>query len=158
MTKRIVIAARYPGDADTIFRNALSFDELRDAMSAIATYDGFPDGGVAEEGATYNVDVTMWGFLKTKGHRIFVERIDKGERILQSRESNPGVERWDHTISIQPDGLAEDGVPEDGSAIWTDTIVIDAGWRSPFVARFARYVYCQRHVRREGEFLKRDIA
>ncbi len=75
------ITARYHGNADDIFREALTFEEMTDAMKGLASYDGLPTGPV-KEGETYAVDVTMWGFLKTKGHVMHIEKLDIKNRVL----------------------------------------------------------------------------
>ena len=140
MPTEVTIIARYAQQADTVFAQALNLSEMKDAMSGIATYDGLPDGTVAQ-GDEYTVDVTLWGFLKTKGHVMRVENLDMRGRILQSREHNPNVKRWDHTLSVQPDGAG---------CLWIDRIVIDAGWNTFGTARFAKYVYSKRHRHRRA--------
>lgn len=140
MPTEITVSAHYNQDADAVFGQALNLAELKDAMSGIATYDGLPDG-VVKEGDELTVDVTLWGFVKTKNHVMKVESLDIAARILQSREHNPKVARWDHTLSVQPDG--------DG-CIWTDRVVIDAGWNTFGTARFAKYLYTKRHTHRKA--------
>ncbi len=139
--RTIEVKATYAADADEMFADAMSFAELRDAMSGLATYEGLPADGLAEQGARHVVDVTMWGWLKTRGHVMEIETVDYESRIAQSREHNPAIKRWDHTISIQP---------ENGKTVWTDTVVLDAGWRTVFVSRFVVYVYTYRHRARKA--------
>ena len=72
---------------------------------------------------------------------MFVEKLDRAARVLKSREHNRSVTRWDHSLSIQPEGQG---------CLWTDRVVIDAergGWAT---ARFARYVYARRHRHRRA--------
>lgn len=141
MAQALVLEARYRGDADAMFAAALDFSEMTDAMKGIAVYENAPEGDIAE-GMTLSLDVTMFGFMKTRGHEITVERIDHANRIIQSRERNPSVRRWDHTISIQAEG--DDGV------LWTDRVEIDAGWQTWGTVRFAGYVYGYRHRTRRA--------
>lgn len=138
MPLRVVITARHAGNADDIFDSALHFDELEAAMAGFAVYEGLPREK-AREGATYVTDVTFWGLIKIKGHTMHVEKVDVAGRIIQSREHGGSIKRWDHTLSVQPDGK---------DAVWTDSVVIDAGWQTPFAARFAAYVYTRRHRHR----------
>jgi hypothetical protein len=147
---RLLVEARYPEDADGVFVSALQFDELKEAMAGLAAYDGLPEGGEAKEGWIYKVDVTMWGVLKTKGHVIRVERLDRRNRRLQSREHNPSVKRWDHELTVEPDGQ--------GGCIWRDSVVLDAGWMTPLTARFARMVYRRRHKRRGAAALSARLS
>jgi hypothetical protein len=144
MTKTIEIVADYHANPDSVFTSALRFSEMAEAMSGIAVYSGFPASDTAEEGETIVVDVTFWRLFKQRGHTMFVERLDRENRILQSRESGNGIKRWDHTLSVQPHGAM---------ARWTDTVVIDAGWRTSLMARFAAYVYLRRHRHRRAAAL-----
>lgn len=122
--------------------------EMKAAMTAIARYQGLPDG-LVQQGDAYTVDVVMWGLLRTKSHVMRAETLDWDARVLQSREHKPGVARWDHTLSLSshPKG-----------SLWTDNIVVDAGWQTPLVARFCRCVYSHRHGARNALSLKRHIS
>ncbi|MCI2399770.1 hypothetical protein [Aliiroseovarius subalbicans] len=147
MTYQVTIEAFYAGDPDQIFSEACQFSELVDAMSSIATYDGLPQGAAAQ-GETYVVDVTLFGLVKNPGHTMFVERLDPVARILQSREHNASVSRWDHTLSVQPG---------DGGTIWTDTVIIEAPRMEWATARFARFVYKRRHKHRRALHIATSI-
>ncbi len=148
MAALVEVTALYDSDPDEVFASALQFDELLDAMSGLAVYEGLPPGTVAEEGKTYTVDVTFWGLIKMKGHVMHVEKLDKANRVLQSRESGNGITRWDHHLSVRP---------ENTCARWVDRIVVEAGWQTPFVARFARFVYTRRHKHRQALEITRQI-
>ncbi|MGB0797851.1 MAG: hypothetical protein ACPGRD_00850 [Planktomarina sp.] len=140
MPIQITVTATYPNDADTVFGHAIRFSELADAMRGLATYEGLPQAP-AQQGQTYVVDVTFWKLLKIKGHHIFVETLDFGKRVIQSREHNPNVKHWDHNLSVQPD--------VDGCT-WTDAVVIDAGWQTWVTSRFAAFMYKRRHKLRNA--------
>ncbi|MCI5043456.1 MAG: hypothetical protein MRY72_02065 [Aquisalinus sp.] len=148
MTALITVTALYDGNADAIFREAMNLSELVEAMSGLATYEGLPEEP-AKEGETYTVDVTMWGFLKTRGHVMHVETLDYENRIIQSREHNPAIRRWDHNLSVQPLG---------DKVLWTDQIELDAGWRTFGAARFCAYVYQRRHKYRKALKITRTIG
>ncbi|MBL6428155.1 MAG: hypothetical protein HOY44_11555 [Maritimibacter sp.] len=143
MTRQITVTAHYSRDADTVFAEAIHFSEMVDAMKGIARYEGLPDD-VVREGETYVVDITLFGIMKNPGHTMFVELLDRDSRVIQSREHNAQVKRWDHTLSIQPSGTG---------CIWTDKIVIEADRMEWFTARFAAYVYTRRHRHREAASL-----
>ena len=143
MAWEITIEARYPRDADTVFAEALNFAELREAMRGLATYDGLPEGEVTE-GMTAVVDITLFGIVRNPGHTMHVERLDRAARVIQSREHNRSVSRWDHRLSVQPLPGANGG---DG-CLWTDRVVIDAPRFAWGTALFARYVYARRHRHR----------
>lgn len=153
MPSTVTVKAVYTGDADQIFDSALKFDELADAMAGFANYDGLPRGeahqGEAHQGETCQVDVTLRGLIKMQGHVMHVERIDRAARIVQSREHGPQVQRWDHSLSVQPEG---------NRVIWTDRVVIEAGWRTWGTAQFARYVYTRRHRKRAALSLSSRVT
>ncbi len=149
MAMIVQLKAHYDADPDVVFSAALRFSEMTEAMRGIATYQGLPASDIAAQGDTITVDVTFWGILKQRGHKMFIERLDPEARIIQSRESGNGITRWDHTLSVQPDGRR---------ACWTDTIVIEAGWRTPIIARFAAFVYQRRHRHRKALSLSCQIS
>lgn len=148
MARVVTIEAIYPDDPDSIFAGALDLAEMKQAMAGIARYEGLPDG-VITEGDTHTVDVLMWGWMRTRGYVMRVERLDRTARVLQSREHNPQVSRWDHTLSLSshPQG-----------ALWTDRIVLEAGWQTRFTAMFCRYVYSHRHKARNASSITASIA
>ena len=147
MTYQVTITAGYPREADTVFAEACHFAELVEAMRGIARYDGLP-GGEAQEGETYVVDVTLFGLVRNPGHTMHVERLDRAARVIQSREHNRSVSRWDHTLSVQPGGAG---------CVWTDKVFVDTprgGW---FTARVAAFVYARRHHHRGALSIRREI-
>ena len=147
MAELVEVKAVYTGDADEIFKNAISFRELKDAMRGLATYEGdLPETG--KVGETYSVDVTMWGFLKTKAHTIHIESLSMEKRYVQSREHSNHIKKWDHLLKVDQQGQ---------DAVWTDSIVIDASWRTFVVARFASYVYQYRHKHRNANSISCTI-
>lgn len=132
----VEVTALYDADPDVVFASALQFEEMQKAMKGLAVYDGIPANTAVKEGDTYTVDVTMFGWMKTKNHVIHTEKLDMKERVLQSREHNPSVKRWDHNLSV---------VEENGMACWRDCVVIDAGLNTWPTALFASFVYQHRH-------------
>lgn len=60
-------------------------------------------------------------------------------RFLRDNGYSPSIERWDHWIAIAPG--------PDGSTLYTDRVTIEAGWRTPVVAAFARQLYAHRQRR-----------
>jgi hypothetical protein len=148
MATEVIVTAFYPKDPDEVFAEAIQFSEMQEAMHGLATYDGLPDD-ILREGETYVVDVTFLGFLKNKGHTMFLERLDIPNRLVQSRETNPPVIRWDHILTVSPD-------PQ--GSVWVDRIIIEAGWQTGLMARFARYMYTRRHKHRSALSITRSLA
>lgn len=146
----VTITATHNGDPDEVFAQALQFDALQRAMTGLATYRGFPPGGEPVAGETYVVDVRLWGLFPVTGHTIEVLKVDRTARVIESHETHRGVKNWDHTLTIAPGQMP-------GMALWTDRILIDAGWQTPVVARFARYVYCHRHRAQRAQGLRTSL-
>jgi hypothetical protein len=136
MSMTVKVCATYDGDADQIFESALFFSEMADAMTGFATYTGFPASGTAQQGDTLTFKMVLWGIVKMPPHKVYIETISRAGRFIQSREHSKGIRRWDHHLSVQPVG---------GQVIWTDNVVIDAGWKTRLVAYFASYMYARRH-------------
>ncbi len=143
----VTVVAEYQDDADSIFADAVDFEHLAQVMSDIAVYEGLPQEPV-REGMEILSNVTFWGWLKVRGHTMRIESYDPDNRCLQSREHSPDVRQWDHHLQVEPAG---------DIAVWTDTITLDAGWRTPVVALFCRYMYRHRHKRRAATSLKSRI-
>lgn len=141
--RTLIIEAAYDADPDALFAKALSFDDMRETMRGLATYTGWPDGGTAQEGETYVADIMFWRLLPVTAHTMFVERADPVARELQTRDRHKGTRRWDHHRSVR-DGR------HPGEAVWTDTLVIDIGWQTPWAARFLAYTYRHPHHMRGG--------
>ena len=120
-------------------------------MKGFATYKGFPPGGIATEGEDVCRRRQALEAVPVTAHTIFVESLDKAGRVLQSRERHRGVSRWDHRLSVQPDDAGD-------RVVWTDEVVIDAGWQTPMVARFAAYTYRYRHKARQAIKISSTIA
>jgi hypothetical protein len=67
---------------------------------------------------------------------------------IQSRESEPLVRRWDHLIRIRP--------TPDGQTLYSDEIIIEAGWVTLVVWLFAHCFY--RHRQRKWRRIARRLA
>ncbi|WP_179380119.1 hypothetical protein [Jannaschia marina] len=147
MLRTVIVEAWYPRDPDALFAELCDLAEMKEAMARIAHYEGLPERPV-KEGDRFSVDVTLYGFIKTRDHVMEVERLDVPGRLIQSREHNPQVRRWDHTLTVEPEG--------DG-ALWRDLVVLDAGWQTPLTARFCRHVYGHRHRTRGADRITRRI-
>lgn len=148
MPYTIIVEATYEANADRVFEDALDLAEMQEAMRGLAVYEGLPDGPV-QQGDTLCVDVTLLKVFKTRDHYMYIERLDRDARILQSREHNPSIKRWDHTLSVQP---SIEG------CMWRDTIVLDAGAMTLLTARFCRFMYCRRHRLRQSKTINARIV
>lgn len=148
MTRILTVSAHYPRDADTVFTEALSFEEMAEATRGVATYQDLPKGSF-EQGRTYTLNVTVWGVMRNPNYQVHVERLDPAERVVQSREAGWMIRTWDHTLSI---------VPEASGCRWTDRIEIDCSWATGYMAWVGKKLYLQRHRNRQGQDLTATIT
>jgi ligand-binding SRPBCC domain-containing protein len=138
MATELIVTARYDEDADRLFEKASSFADMIDVTRRISTYDGLPAQPM-EQGQTYRTDVKVFGLLKFRDYAIHIDTLCKTRRRMQSTETVDQVRSWKHTLDVYP---------EAGGTIWMDRVCIDAGWRTPVIARYARFMYRHRHTQR----------
>jgi hypothetical protein len=100
------------------------------------------------EGATLHFRIYLFGIVPLGTHTISLERIDPAAREIQSRESEWLVRRWDHLVRVCPTG--------NGQTLYSDEIIIDAGWATFFVWLFAHWFY--RHRQRRWRRVARRLA
>jgi len=143
----VTVTAQYARSPDDLFASASDPGDLLAVMSDIAVYRGMRNAQFVR-GMAFVTDVTFWGWLKIKGHHVHLDSLDSVERCLQSREYSKTVRQWDHLITVKahPQG-----------AVWTDQVVVDAGWKTYFVALFSRYIYVHRHRRRNALSITSNI-
>lgn len=93
------------------------------------------------EGESLTGLLVIFGVLPLSRHTITMERIDHDCRELQSDEHGGAIRSWRHLIRVTP--------VDEGSCVYEDIVVIDAGVATPVVATFARWFYGVRQQRWE---------
>lgn len=144
----ISIRATYASDPDRTFANALSFERLRDVMHGLAEYNGLPATGKMVEGITYRTDIWFWGVLPVRNHTIHVAKVDVARRHLTTSEMHAGIRTWTHSVTVEC---------ANGETAWLDRVLIDAGFQTALVARYARYIYVRKHQRQGALTLRSTI-
>ena len=91
------------------------------------------------EGETVKVRSYLFGIIPLGTRVVLFERIDPAAREMQTRESDPLIQRWDHIISLRPRG--------NGCCRNRDEIEIQAGWLTAVVWVFAQLFYRHRQRR-----------
>jgi hypothetical protein len=99
-------------------------------------------------GATLHFRGYLFGIIPIGTHTIFIERIDPATREIQSREVGGLVRRWDHLICVRTTG--------EGQTLYSDAIIIEAGWLTLFVWLFAQWFY--RHRQRRWRRVARRLV
>lgn len=94
-----------------------------------------------EPGGRYLVRMKLFGVVPLGTQVIGIRAVEqRGERLLVHDLGTSALVRvWDHRIEISPAG--------DGRTRYCDRVRIDAGWRTPFVAWFAKRFFAHRQRR-----------
>lgn len=89
----------------------------------------------------YRVRMKLFGVVPAGTQWIGIRAVEqRGERLLIHDMGTSALVRvWEHRIEISPAG--------DGRTRYCDRVRIDAGWRTPFVAWFARRFFAHRQRR-----------
>ncbi|WP_050929805.1 hypothetical protein [Aestuariivita boseongensis] len=141
MATELLVTAQYAEDADAMFEKASSFADMIEVTRKISSYEGLPALPMVQ-GRTYRTNVKVFGLLETKDYAIRIDTLCKTMRRMQSSEHSEKVKSWKHTLDVMPHG--------EGS-IWTDRVCIDAGWSTPLLVRYARFMYLHRHTQRGAQ-------
>jgi hypothetical protein len=91
------------------------------------------------EGLTVRCRSLLFGFIPTGVRVLDFETIDHANHVIQTRESDPLVRRWDHLMSIKSLG--------ERRSSYRDVIDIDAGRLTFLVWAWATWFYRHRQLR-----------
>ena len=94
----------------------------------------------------YRADMRLFGAIPM-GEQTIGIRFPEGDGsgrgteryVLRDKGHGSSARVWDHFIIVEHDGS--------GGTSYTDRVTVDAGWRTPFVAAFARAFYAHRQRR-----------
>lgn len=136
MPTTITIAARYTKDADTCFREALSFDQLRHDMRGLIDYRGMPRG-VLHEGQSYSYTPVICKLFHLPEVQMVCTRVDPVARVVVQRETAPG----DTTITTAI-------TPDTNGSLWTDTIEMRGTPPGKLARWMTRQIHRAAHRRR----------
>ena len=133
--RTVVLTHDYPVPAGRLWALVTDYDALAEVMQGLASFEGLPSGRT-QTGQILDVQVSLLGKLPPQPYRMEVLDCDDVAMVLRSDEKGAGVRSWRHTLRVTP--------TETGSRL-TDRIEIDAGWKTPIFAAWARYMYGARH-------------
>lgn len=94
------------------------------------------------EGSTVRVRSYLFGFVPLGTRVIHFDRVDPTRREIATREHDPLVQHWNHTVRVRP--------APNGDAIYRDEVEISAGLLTPLVWLFAQCLYRHRQRRWRG--------
>lgn len=138
MPRTITLTHDYPAPARVVWEVATNMDSYREAMGRLMIFDGLPSGSI-EEGQKIDVRVSLYGITPWQDYSMTVEACDHDAMTFQSDEHGAGINSWRHRLSVED-------IPN-GSCL-TDSVEVDAGWKTPVFAWWAGVVYRARHIPR----------
>jgi ligand-binding SRPBCC domain-containing protein len=89
-------------------------------------------------GEKYQCKIALFALLPTGTRELVFEKIDHDRHFIQTRERDPIVKRWDHTMSF---------AEGEGGTVYVDQIDLDASLLTPAVWLYAQLFYRYRHLR-----------
>lgn len=133
--KTVVVENEYSVPPTQLWEIVTDYNALAQVMDGIATFEGLPSGRT-QTGQRLEVMVSLFGKLPKQPYVMEVLECDDENMVLRSSEYGAGVKSWRHTLTVTetPDGCR-----------LRDQIEIDAGWKTPVFAAWARYLYGARH-------------
>ena len=98
----------------------------------------FPD--IWKEGETVSTKMFVYGFVPFGGlHSLYFEKIDKVNKILQTREWDNSAKVWNHKIVLKK--------LNDNKIMYEDEIIIYGGVLTSFITWWAKSFYKHRQKR-----------
>ena len=145
MTRVVTMSHDYDATPSRLWAVATDWDCLRRAVAGMATFGLLPDKPM-QKGQVIHTTISLFGLLPAFPYTLEIREFDEKAMHIESRESGGGIERWEHAIDVEP--------LDHGSRL-RDRLEIAAGWRTPFVAFWARIMLARRHKPRL-EMLKKN--
>ena len=143
VVKTVTLSTFLDAAPETVWRHVQTSRLLDYVTSPLIRFrphdpDGFPDTWVPGD---FKATMYLFGVLPIGVQVIGIRFPDSqhhGVRTLRDEGHGTAARVWDHLIHVEA---------ENGGTRYTDAVTIDAGWRSPFVAAFARMFYGHRQKR-----------
>ncbi len=140
MAKPVKISHDYDAPPAAVWHVATDFACFAEAMKGVATFEGMPAEGSLKAGDVFDVKVRLFGWMPPMDYHMELVEWRAADHMFRSVESGGSIRRWEHVLTVTP--LA-------GGARLTDQITIDAGFATPLMRLWARYVYTRRHAPRQ---------
>ncbi len=136
MGKSVVVTHLYASPPALVWHVATDFACFAEAMKGVATFEGMPREGQLRAGDVFDVKVRLFGWLPPMDYHMRLAAFDPENYRFRSVEHGGSIRHWEHVLTVTP--TAE-------GARLTDTIEIDAGFLTPLMRQWARFVYSRRH-------------
>jgi hypothetical protein len=135
MTTVVTLSHEYDAPPARLWAIATDWDCLRKSVAGLIGFGSLPDEPI-HKGQVIHTTVSLFGLLPAFRYTLEIREFDDVKMHLKSFEHGGGIQRWEHTIDISPNAS--------GSRL-DDRLEIAAGWRTPFVAWWARIMLARRH-------------
>lgn len=135
MPRTITLIHDYPAPARAVWDIATDMDSYREVMGRLMTFDALPSGAITQ-GQKVDVRVSLFGITPWQDYAMTVEACDHAAMTFQSDEHGAGIKSWRHHLRVED--------TQNGSRL-TDTVEVDAGWKTPLFVWWAGVVYRARH-------------
>ncbi|MEO1657036.1 MAG: hypothetical protein AAFR65_04895 [Pseudomonadota bacterium] len=142
----IVVEQRHLIPAKVMWRSILSYTDLKAVLGTQPGLDGLPDRD-AIVGDHFVLPLKVMG-IPLGQWSIEMITVDPDTRVVASREHGGPVKRWNHTLTITPDG--------DHACVYRDELDLDAGLLTPIFTGYAKNLYTARQEARGRLLMKRS--
>lgn len=136
-TKRIVKFSLFPAKKEEIFLRLQKIETLQYIAKPFARFIPLDDNQSIEwkEGAKLSFRLYIFGIVPFGTHKIDVISFNKDSGI-STLENNKHIPIWNHRIYLES--------IDEGTTRYSDEVEIGAGWKTPFVALWAKAFYTHR--------------
>ena len=136
MTKPVILSHDYAASPRDVWHVATDFACFAQAMKGLATFEGMPSTGSLAKDQVFDVKVRLFGWMPPMDYHMHLVECDAVAMTFLSREHGGSIKLWQHRLTITP--------TQTGARL-RDEIHIQAGWATPLMRLWARYMYRRRH-------------
>ncbi len=137
-SRTVIKTSVFPSSEKEVFEKLKAIQTLQYIAAPYATFTpvNTSEAFTWKAGKTFSFRFKLFGIIPFGVHTINVIEFDEQTTRIYTKEGNPHVPVWNHLILLKPlDGT---------SLLYTDEVEIHAGWKTPFVALWAKCFYAHR--------------
>ncbi len=137
-SKTVIKTSVFPATEQEVFEKLKAIQTLQYIAAPYATFTpvNASEEFVWQAGKTFSFRFKLFGIIPFGVHSINVIEFDETTARIYTKEKNPHVPVWNHLILLKP--------LDDNRLQYTDEVEILAGWKTPFVALWAKSFYAHR--------------
>lgn len=135
--KTIAVTSIFQAEKKDVFRRLMKLETLQYIAAPYAKFIPLDGNSSLEwkEGSTFSFYLYLFGIIYFGIHTIHVLSFSEGFG-LSTKEHNKHVPIWNHRIFLE--------TVNQNATRYTDEVEIGAGWKTPFVAFWAKAFYTHR--------------